>query len=349
MFNYMLMIVAADIVNVISHNYLSIGIDYTRKWEMLLQNRLYCSQMILMYSLLLLLSLLHITACTVYTVTPDDHYYPNTTCHHCHNLQHYLLNITKYFTSNTQLLFLPGLHHVHTDLIIQNVHNISLIGHGSTANGTTDVVAQLQTCMKVILIVNVTRLIMRNIKLFDCKYHQSEITLLTLQVCYFILLNHLIVHHHNALNHSLVMINIMGDSILNKVICFGRMQLFYNETHTYRGNHSLSMNNCTVSTFNVSMLQISYRVVLMIINISKQAQYSDKSFIYNSFICTKVLGINKVFISRSQLVSNFWYHNQLVLAGTSNASIQFSNCYFENYQTYGGSFTHQLITLLLSQ
>ena len=38
-----------------------------------------------------------------------------------------LPNTTKYFTSNTQLLFLPGLHHLHTDLIIQNVHNISLI------------------------------------------------------------------------------------------------------------------------------------------------------------------------------------------------------------------------------
>ena len=98
---------------------------------------------IIMYSLLLLSSLLHITTCTVYTVTPDDHYYPNTTCHHCHNLQHYLLNITKYFTSNTQLLFLSGLHHLHTHLIIQNVHNISLIG--STANSTTlDTVIQLQ-------------------------------------------------------------------------------------------------------------------------------------------------------------------------------------------------------------
>ena len=35
------------------------------------------------------------TATTVYTVTPDDHYYPNTTCHLCHNLQHYLLNVTN--------------------------------------------------------------------------------------------------------------------------------------------------------------------------------------------------------------------------------------------------------------
>ena len=122
---------------------------------------------IIMYSLLLLSSLLHITTCTIYTVTPDDHYYPNTTCHHCHNLQHYLLNIAKYFISNTQLLFLPGLHHVHTDLIIQNVHNISLIG--STANGTSDMVIKLQN------------------------------------------------------NLFLLTINIMGNSFLNYVTCFGGM------------------------------------------------------------------------------------------------------------------------------
>ena len=111
---------------------------------------------VIMYALLLLSSLLHITTCTVYTVTPDDHYYPNTICHHCHNLQHYLLNITKYFTCNTQLLFLPGLHHLHTDLIIQNVHNISLIG--STANGTTpDTVIQSNN-RSFILMVNISKL-----------------------------------------------------------------------------------------------------------------------------------------------------------------------------------------------
>ena len=135
-----------------------------------------------MFSLLLLSSLLHITTCTVYTVTPDDHYYPNTTCHHCHNLQHYLLNITKYFTSNTQLLFLPGLHHLHTDLIIQNVHNISLIG--STANGTTLDTVIIQ-CMypqtTCITITNVSTLVIRNliielqtqwtsINIKDCSY-----------------------------------------------------------------------------------------------------------------------------------------------------------------------------------
>ena len=90
---------------------------------------------------ILLLSslLLHGVVCITYKVTPDesDDSDDKYSCkdQECHNLQHYLLNITKYFTSNTQLLFLPGLHHLHTHLIIQNVHNISLIG--STANGTT--------------------------------------------------------------------------------------------------------------------------------------------------------------------------------------------------------------------
>ena len=115
---------------------------------------------IIMYSILLLTSLLHITTCTVYTVTPDDHYYPNTTCHHCHNLQHYLLNITKYFTSNTQLLFLPGLHYLHTDLIIQNVHNISLIGNKAAINNELlDTVIQCNSTDTVyigILIINVS-------------------------------------------------------------------------------------------------------------------------------------------------------------------------------------------------
>ena len=85
-----------------------------------------------MKEFILLISLPHIVICTYYNVIPDDH---DSTCNHCHTLQHYLLNINKYFTSNTQLLFLPGLHNLRDDLIIQNVHNISLIG--SAANGTT--------------------------------------------------------------------------------------------------------------------------------------------------------------------------------------------------------------------
>ena len=130
---------------------------------------------IIMYSLLLLSSLLHITTCTVYTVTPDDHYYPNTTCHHCHNLQRYLLNITKYFTSNTQLLFLPGLYHLHTDLIIQDTYNKlyrSLVEkHAATNDELLVTVIQCNSTDIVhigILISNTTMITLLNLKLQNC-------------------------------------------------------------------------------------------------------------------------------------------------------------------------------------
>ena len=125
-------------------------------------------------AILLLSTLLSSISAThiVYTVTPDDHYYPNTTCHHCHNLQHYLLNVTKYFTSNTQLLFLPGLHHLHTDLIIQNVHNISLIG--SAANGTTPdtVIIQCNSSVGIIMSI-ISNLNMVNLVIENCKIQNN--------------------------------------------------------------------------------------------------------------------------------------------------------------------------------
>ena len=113
-----------------------------------------------MWLLLLLLIKLNTTTGSAYNVTPDDHYYPNTTFHHCHNLQHYLLDTTKYFISSTQLLFLPGLHHLHTDLIIQNVYNISLIG--STTNDTTpDTVIQCNSSVGNVM-TNITNLMVAN-------------------------------------------------------------------------------------------------------------------------------------------------------------------------------------------
>ena len=143
---------------------------------------------------------------SVYNVTPDDHYYPNTTCHHCHNLQHYLLNTTKYFTSNTQLLFLPGLHHLHTDLIIQKVHNISLIG--STTNGTTpDTVIQCNSSVGIVMI-NITNLVLSNITINNC-------VAVDLKDCSYIQCSHVIVQGQTL--SGIYGTNIFGDSYFTHV------------------------------------------------------------------------------------------------------------------------------------
>ena len=187
------------------------------------------------YTLLLLSSLLHITTCTVYTVTPDDHYYPNT---NCHNLQHYLLNITKYFTSNTQLLFLPGLHHLHTDLIIQNVHNISLIG--STANGTTlDTIIKCTRSVGIVMI-NITNLTMNGMVIRNCMTKSSQIGIKDFKndmTCVILLFGCFKVHmqcmkiYNTQLKMALVAYNIFGTFTLNR-IKRKEMRIVYTNNYT---------------------------------------------------------------------------------------------------------------------
>ena len=117
------------------------------------------------YTLILLLvaSLLHITASTVYHVTPDNHYHPindNT-----YTLQHYLNNTNKYFTSNTQLHFLPGQYYLNNDLIIQGVSNFSLIG-----NRTNEVINTVIKCTSLagIVVVNSSNIVIGNIVMNEC-------------------------------------------------------------------------------------------------------------------------------------------------------------------------------------
>ena len=287
----------------------------------------------IMYSLLLLSSLLHITTCTIYTVTPDDHYYPNTTCHHCHNLQHYLLNITKYFTSNTQLLFLPGLHHLHTHLIIQNVHNISLIG--SAANGATSNTV-IQSNLSHILMVNVSRLTIRNIIIsINHNYLPSQHALywvpLTIKDCSFVSLYQIQVYHQGKhdLVLALVAINMMGNSYFSHVTCYnGKIQLFYNETRTDSEHQRFSMSNCTIKSIKLHMFQNSYTVTLRIINMLIQNNKYDDY--YDSFIYAKELGKNEMLIINSRFVSNIYRNQLFYFSSTCNGSVEFHNCQFIN-------------------
>ena len=180
-------------------------------------------------------------------MTPDDHYCPNTTCHHCHNLQHYLLNITKYFTSNTQLLFLPGLHHLHTDLLVQNVHNISLIG--STANGTTldTVIIQCDSSVGITM-SNITDLTMANLAIVNCKINRIfSKNGITLSHCYNIELQNIKTYTSDLLYGSTIIVtNTLGISSLMNLTC-DALQIYYNEVNF-------------VEKYNVKLLIRNYQI-----------------------------------------------------------------------------------------
>ena len=118
----------------------------------------------MLYYLLLLItaSLLHTTSSTVYYVIPDDHY---TTNNNTYTLQHYLNNTNKYFTSHTQLHFLPGQYYLNTDLIIQHVSNLSLIG-----NRTNEVINSVIKCTSPagIVVVGSSNIVITNFVMNEC-------------------------------------------------------------------------------------------------------------------------------------------------------------------------------------
>ena len=123
-----------------------------------------------MLCFMLLVSLLHATSSTVYYVIPDDHC---TISNNTYTLQHYLNNINKYFTSHTQLYFLPGKHYLNTNLIIQHVSALSLIG-----NRTNDVINSVIKCTSPagIAVVNSSNIIIGNIMMEECgsDFNDSE-------------------------------------------------------------------------------------------------------------------------------------------------------------------------------
>ena len=200
------------------------------------------------YPLLLLLLLQRLTTGNVYTVTPDND--PNTTCHHCHNLQHYLLNTTKYFTSNTQLLFLPGLHHLQTDLIIKNVHNISLIG--STTNGTTaDAIIQCEKKLTIsIAFIDIVNLTISKLIIQKCTSHFvlqhgiSESAAVLIKDCNPLIVYQLHIHKNDPCypKYALMAVNIMGQ--LSHMSCYGIIIHYF--------NHELSTKNYTTTTLSIN-------------------------------------------------------------------------------------------------
>ena len=115
------------------------------------------------YLLMLVTSLLHTSTSTVYYVMSDDHYHPindNT-----YTLQHYLNNTNKYFTSNTQLHFLPGQYYLNNDLIIQGVSNFSLIG-----NRINEVINTVINCTSPagVVVVGSSNILIANIVMNEC-------------------------------------------------------------------------------------------------------------------------------------------------------------------------------------
>ena len=102
---------------------------------------------------------------TTYYVKSDDYF---TTNNNTFTLQHYISKIKKYFSSNNELCFLPGVYHLNTTLSLKDVHNFTLRGmNDSTIMCTT---------YESMMIINVTNFTMKNLNFIGCgKYHSNYV------------------------------------------------------------------------------------------------------------------------------------------------------------------------------
>ena len=292
-----------------------------------------------MKALILSLSLLHIVTCTVYNVIPDDH---NTTCNHCHTLQYYQVNITKYFTSNTQLLFLPGLHHLYTDLIIQDIHNISLIGR--TANDIhTGTVIQCSASINIIM-TNITNLTIMNLMIKQVE-STKEINILHYLVmiskCKNFVVDHLKIHA----KLSLITLNALGKSYLSHLSC-GNIALQFDENKLEKDHSYLLIDHYQIPSHMVYdqkeyviifMQQISYKATL-------QLSYTTVADINNPFISIEQMSnASEILISNCQFQFNhhalLYIVKGLLTEYGFNGIVYLSNCHFFN------NTSHDLIKL----
>ena len=111
--------------------------------------------------------LLHITTATIYYVTPDDgNFIKNNDTETAKSMNYYLKNTSKYFSSDSQFHFKMGYHYLNTDLVIQNVTNVTLTGENLCIIRCTSHVS--------IIIFNVTDFRLENIIFENCSANYSN-------------------------------------------------------------------------------------------------------------------------------------------------------------------------------
>ena len=259
--------------------------------------------MSLLHITVILTSVLCVASYNIYDVTPDGN---TSTCYQCLNVKHYLSNATKYLVSNTQLHFLPGLHDLPTDLIIQNVHNISLIG--SATNGTTpDTVIRCTTSVGIIM-DNITNLTIQNMVIKNCKTKHDSLHVqvaLFMKQCHFLRLNSVHIYHDKN-TISILGFNILGNSCFNAITC-QEIHFYYNEIAVKAKSHNILVNSFLVTNhfkseygIYLNMSQSSYEIILQIVNTTVQ-QLKRSAFLFA--ISNSLANINTL------LIYNLKFHN----------------------------------------
>ena len=263
-------------------------------------------------------SLLQTTSSAVYYVVPDDHY---TTDNNSYTLQHYLNNTNKYFTSHTRLYFLPGQYYLNTDLIIQDVRNLSLTG-----NRTNGVINSVIKCTSPagIVVVGSSNIVIANFAMKECGSDFNN-TMIAKDYPYLLIVDCLTVmckyiHSRSQYRPSgAKFVNAFGNSTLSHMIS-SYLKVWYNAYHGL-------MTNVT-HTLHIESFQV-YGIITSSYAVDFQMFYS------NFHITVTMLNINfhnkfSLYVSQTGSSSQ----STITIANCSFSSTEIDPVYYCNQQYY---------------
>ena len=310
---------------------------------------------------IILYSITNVVYCDVYCVTPDDDdddieyddgcCFNNSSCDHCYSLQHYLLNVSKYFISDTRLHFWPGLHHLSTNLVIQNVNNFSLIGSRHTTISCTGV--------HHIILVNCSNVTIKDFVIAECGLNarpdvmvvvspgvsQSAAYTVGLHYCSSVTMKNIEIMSRNDYN-AVLNLNTMGNSSFHSIRSAGMTFVYYDNgtMETFTTGHVLVDNyqcnlNINQSGIIINFHQTLFTIHLEIVNIN----------LCNVFIFINAQSCNNHAIKINDCsCSGKIAHEKSALFEISSSfvcpyeasTIQFKNCHFI------GVMRHSTLTLI---
>ena len=333
-----------------------------------------------MYFLLLLSSLLVLTTVSsksVYYVRPDidssQNYSPST-----YNLYHYLLNASKYFTSNSELKFLPGEHHLGAVITIKDVHHFSLIE--SSRNGTVNsIVKCLPYSAGGIVLINCSYIHIKDLILKDCKtaliyglylkpliLFKSSFASLLINNSYSVNICHVTTLQISLYN--IVLINVFNSSL--DYVSSNGIAIIYNSKNNMN-DHLIMRNRLLLHHYRslVNLYSVKpYEMVLNFIGYSSgakveisnvQFQSEKVIFVYSYTSCN---GTNEVTLSNSSFdnircISKSDEQDSLItmyynvdddmcnLSDKQTNFVTFINCYFGNIINDAEYLTKYIIKL----
>ena len=288
------------------------------------------------------------TATRLFYVLPANDTHTNCPSQPCVTLSSYLEEKSILSsTSDVEFHFLPGEHHVTSNMEMWNVSNFSIIGVGINTSKSAVIICKLQSFVAFLHSHNITvsniifnqcdgnikRILLKDIWQFD-QHEQDTIVSLLLFECYFCK-----VVNCKFFGYGLMGINLVGNSLLDNVIieletekpafedniCMYRIMLIYIFRNNHHDSDIITMNKISISGYSNNCHSYNLHPV-----IDMQLQQNQ----YNMMIILS----DSQFYNMDQTILKF----EASCNNNSNTAI-FKNCTFKNL-TYNSVFHYELVT-----